>query len=183
VIPFYISFQMEGDIESQRMRFAVEWLWGAIGLGITSYEGRSWTSFLLGRRPVYRRERKPEPKEKRKVDLSKLPKSSELSDIYKRGTRLLDALLKSASLKNLRCRFKFVLGDPAATGMALGAYHAFMGAVSSWMDHYSVTVEPTFHEEVLEGQVSLGIRLRLMRLVIPFIQLMRLRSIRRMMRS
>ncbi len=65
----------------------------------------------------------------------------------------------------------------------MGTYHAFEGAVSPWMERWEVSVEPIFHEEVLEGEMGLGIRLRLVRLVIPFIQLMRRRSIRRMMRS
>ena len=164
------------------MRFAVR---GIIGFSRTTEDGETTSALQLFRTARKRREEKEEKdKEKKGIPteglLEVLP---ELPDLVGAVLRLLNALRRSVAMEQLKGEVRVGLGDPGQTGMLVGLTHAIRGMVSPWADVSDLTLLPVFDEAVLEGELEMKLRLRLLRLVGPATRLFLKEPIRKMMKA
>ena len=188
LIPIHLSAQLERREGRSSMKFAVR---GIIGFSRTTEDGETTSVLQLLRRTApKRREEKEGEKEKEKnqekkgistVDLLEvLPK---LPDLGGAVLRLLNALRRSVAMEQLKGEVRVGLGDPAQTGMLVGLTHAIGGVVSPWADTSDLIFLPVFDEAVLEGELEMKLRLRVLRLVGPATRLFFKVPIRTLMRA
>ena len=169
------------------MKFAVSGLYGIIGFSRTTEDGETTSALRLFHRTVWkRREEKKEAKAKQKNGLPTedlLEILPELPDLMGIILRLLNALRRSTVIEQLNGAVRVGLGDPEQTGMLVGLTHAIGGVLSPWADVLDLTLLPVFDEAVLEGELEMKLRLRLLRLVVPAIRLLLKKPIRKLMKA
>ncbi len=188
LIPFHLSAQLERREGRSSMRFAVP---GIIGFSRTTEDGETTSALqLLRRTALKRREVKEGQKDKEKDQMKKGIPTGDLLEVlpelpYLVGAilRLLNALRRSVAMEQLKGEVRMGLGDPAQTGMLVGLTHAIGGVVSPWADTSDLTFLPIFDEAVLEWELEMKLRLRLLRLVGPATRLFLKVPIRTLMRA
>ncbi|MFQ5911446.1 MAG: DUF2953 domain-containing protein [Thermoplasmata archaeon] len=187
LIPFHLSAQIARREGRSITRFAVSGLYGIIGFSRTTEDGETTSALHLFRRTAWkRREEKKEEKDKEKKGIPTedlLEALPELPDLIGAVLRLLNALRRSVAMERLKGEVRVGLGDPGQTGMLVGLTHAIGGMVSPWADVLDLTLLPVFDEAVLEGELEMRLRLRLLRLVVPAIRLFLKKTIRKMMKA
>jgi hypothetical protein len=188
LIPFDISGRLARADRSTSTRFSVTWLFGVIGFARKSEDGEVTTAILLFGRTVHERreeekEEKEEREKERKLRIDAVAEIlSELPNLYEPIRRLLNALMDSLHLTRASAEVTVGLMDPWQTGMLIGVVYAGLGVLSPWSDTLDVQVYPVFDETLLEGRLSVDLRIRILWLVHPALRLFLSRSARRMMK-
>ncbi|MFQ5919822.1 MAG: DUF2953 domain-containing protein [Thermoplasmata archaeon] len=171
------------------MRFAVR---GIIGFSRTTQDGETTSDLQLFRGTRRRRgeDRKEEKANEEKAKERKgIPTADllgalpALPDLVGAVLRLLNALRRSVAMEQMKGEVRMGLGDPGQTGMLVGLTHAIGGMVSPWADVSDLALHPVFDEAVLEGELEMKLRLRLLRLVGPATRLVLKEPIRKLMRA
>ncbi len=188
LIPIHLSAQLERREGRSSMKFAVR---GIFGFSRTTEDGETTSVLQLLRRTApKRRQEKEGEKDKEKDQKKKGISTGDLLELlpelpYLVGAilRLLNALRRSVAMEQLKGEVRVGLGDPAKTGMLVGLTHAIGGVVSPWADTSDLIFLPVFDEAVLEGELEMKLRLRLLRLVGPAARLFLKVPIRTLIRA
>ncbi len=188
LIPIHLSAQLERREGRSSMKFAVR---GIFGFSRTTEDGETTSVLQLLRRTAPKRRQEKEGEKDKEKDQKKKGISTgdllellpELPDLGGAVLRLLNALRMSVAMEQLKGEVRVGLGDPAQTGMLVGLTHAIGGVVSPWADTSDLIFLPVFDEAVLEGELEMKLRLRLLRLVGPATRLFLKVPIRTLMRA
>jgi hypothetical protein len=138
--------------------------WSIICLRVMYTAGRSEIELLLLGKPLYRKSYLPalfpEPKiPSGYVDArTVISRINGIMDAWPGVLRILTALRRQTHLRHLSCDLVFGTGNPATTGMVFGIFSAVrpMLMVS---DRVSISLEPVFDQEILEGKAQIDLRL------------------------
>ena len=161
-----------------KQEFKFRGLWGLVaGVVSPGPEGRMFTLLLAGI-PFYRRRLREERRE-REVDWRLLFENRALfGKLYDPFMRVLKAVLRHMSVKELDCRLEVGFSDPVETGMMCGMMYPLWGTVRPFFPNATFVMVPVFTEEVSNASLMGSIRLRLAGVIVPLIRLLTKKELR-----
>ena len=163
-----VPIDIEGSVTlGDRPKVRIQWLFGLIGKDLFEETGAGKEPSSEEREELGRREAQKQPagtpKKERESKGQGWSSREILSIIRTRGLignlkRFLKGLAGAIRVKRFRARLRMGLEDPADTGMAAGYLWSMIGCLES-LHPLDVRIEPSFHEEVLEGEVEGALRI------------------------
>ena len=179
VLLLLVPIDIEGSvILGDRPKVRVLWLFGLIGKDLFEETGAVKGPSSEEREELGRREAQKQsagrPKKERESKGQGLSSRDILSIIRTRGLmgslkRFLKGLAGAIRVRRFRARLRMGLEDPADTGMAAGYLWSMIGCLES-LHPLDVRIEPSFHEEVLEGEVEGALRIWPALCVLPLLR-------------
>jgi hypothetical protein len=163
-----VPIDIEGSVTlGDRPKVRVQWLFGLIGKDLFEETGAGKEPSSEEREELGRREAQKQPagtpKKERESKGQGWSSREILSIIRTRGLignlkRFLKGLAGAIRVKRFRMRLRMGLEDPADTGQAAGYLWSMIGCLES-LYPLDVRIEPSFHEEALEGVVEGALRI------------------------
>ena len=176
LIPAVISVRLvrEGPVAEVRVYFGL--LLGALAGRVEysaerqEFQGRIM-GFTVFRSPLERRTRgkvagkKREKRGKKGPDWKTLVANAD--GLYSAGKELANALIRHLSLKRARGKLVVGLPDAAEAGMLIGALYAGCGIAKAAIPQAYFEIEPAFHEQKMDADVTLEFSLPLVTIMAP----------------
>jgi len=137
--------------------------WSIMCLKISSVNGKGSIELLFSGKSIYRKAIKPpagaeiqEGAMNIRVAISLI---QSIPDLWPGILRILKALKRHTRLQRLVCSLLLGTGSPATTGLIFGVFSAVRPFLM-FSDRVSLSLEPVFDHEVLEGKCRLDMVLR-----------------------
>ena len=146
VVPFQISIQLYKRGSLNEGNFKISWL---------------KIKLIQRKIPSEKKEKKPKPKEKKRIDFSRIPKIIQyFIDSLPYIFNIFEAFLKSISVKKISINSVIGFPNPSDTAIISGYLWGFASIVNIIPNIY-LTVEPDFNEERLDGEFLVEMKMRL----------------------
>jgi hypothetical protein len=138
--------------------------WSIVCLRVMYTAGRSEIELLLLGKPLYRKSYLPALFPEPKIPSGYVDARTVISRIqgimyaWPGILRMLRAVRRQTYLRHLSCDLVFGTGSPAITGMVFGIFSAVRPLLMV-SDRVSISLEPVFDQEMLEGKSQIDLRL------------------------
>jgi len=167
--------------------------WAIFGVRVYAVGAPRSMDILLFGYPVMRRDltgepgeetEKPETKGEEKKERPELSTYLDAAtELWPYLMRVINAFLRSLSLKRLYGAITLGLSNPADTGMLYGYYNAFRYSIWA-LEPVDFLMTPIFNREVFEGQMEMEIRInRPLLILLPIISALTKRPVRQKLRQ
>jgi hypothetical protein len=192
LIPIKIKINSMIDVNKRIIQATFIVLGGTFGARILFENGITrYIIYLAGIR-IYKKtveKSKEEPKEAPKKKPKKKRKSKKYTfsnlfsrEMTKQFKNIINALGKAIKIRELKCRLRIGLGDPAETGILFGYWQCAIAVASAYVDTSGLQMEPVFDDKALKLDSDVKINIYLIWLVVPAIKLFLSKPMRQLRR-
>ena len=148
----------------------------------------SWLGIPFIRRKIPQ-ERKKIPleekkkKERERFDWKKIPEMiSLLKESFPHLKNVLNAFIRSISIKRLSCNVTMGLDSPVDTALVSG-YLWSLASLVNMLPKVNLSINPDFQEKKLDGSIMVELKVRLLRIVAALIKAFTKKPLRKLFRG